>query len=64
MCMQCMMGAMTAGASASGLRAWLGRRSFTWLTPKRLRFVTVVLLLAALTASSLLLGGSSTPSHA
>jgi hypothetical protein len=62
--MQCMMGAMTAGASATGIRSWLARRSFSWLTPRRLRMITAGLLLAALVASSVVLGGSSGPSHA
>jgi hypothetical protein len=64
MCMQCMMGAMTAGASATGARSWLAHRGFSWLTPRRLRLLTVALLLGALVASSVLLGGSSAPSHA
>lgn len=31
MCMQCMMGAMSAGATATGLRAWLVARQPRWL---------------------------------
>jgi hypothetical protein len=64
MCIQCMMGAMTAGASATGIRSWLAQRSFSWLTPRRLRVITAGLLCAALVASSVLLGGSSATSHA
>ena len=64
MCIQCMMGAMTAGASATGIRSWLAQRSFNWLTPRRLRVISAGLLLVALVASSVLLGGSSAPSHA
>jgi hypothetical protein len=57
--MQCMMGAMTAGAGATGARAWLAQRGFSWLTPKRMRLVTVALLAAALVASSVLVSGST-----
>ena len=58
MCMQCMATAMTSMAGANGIRAWLGRRAFAWLTPARLRRVTVVLFGAALLASALLMSGS------
>lgn len=58
--MQCMATAMTAGAAASGARAWLGTRSFKWLTPARLRRVTISLFAAGLVASALLVSGSGT----
>ena len=58
MCIQCMMGAMTASASATGIRAWLAQRGWSWLTPRRLRFVTVGLLAAALVVSAVGFGGS------
>jgi hypothetical protein len=58
MCIQCMMGAMTATASATGVRAWLAQREWTWLTPKRLRLATVALLAAALVVSAVGFGGS------
>jgi hypothetical protein len=51
MCMQCMMGAMAAGASASGLRAWLVARAPRWLTPRRRRFATRGLLMAGVLAA-------------
>jgi hypothetical protein len=59
MCVQCMMGAMTAGASATGARSWLGTRRWSWLTQQRLRRITFVLLTAALIAASTLLSGST-----
>ena len=59
MCVQCMMGAMTAGAAASGTRSWLATRCWAWLTPERMRAVTVALLVAALVASATVLAGSS-----
>ena len=59
MCMQCMAGAMTAGAAATGSRAWLAAYAPRWLTPRRLRAVTVTLLGAALLLSASLLSGSA-----
>jgi hypothetical protein len=61
MCMQCMAGAMTATAGAAGIRAWLATRAFAWLTPRRLRALTLVLIGGALIASTLLVSGSSPP---
>jgi hypothetical protein len=60
MCLQCMMGAMTATASATGIRAWIAQRNWKWLTPKRLRAVTVALLAAGLIVSAVGFGGSGT----
>jgi hypothetical protein len=58
MCMQCMATAMTAVGAASGTRAYLGSRRYAWLTPKRLRVVTVLLAIGAVLASATLVGGS------
>jgi hypothetical protein len=63
MCMQCMAGAMTAVGSASGIRAWVANRHFAWLTPSRLRAVTIVLFAAAMIASATLVSGSAAPPH-
>jgi hypothetical protein len=60
MCMQCMAGAMTAVGAASGTRAYLSHRRFQWLTPRRLRVITIALVVAALVASATLVSGSST----
>jgi hypothetical protein len=54
MCMQCMMGAMAAGASASGLRAWLATWAPRWLTPRRQRFATRGLLVAGVLAAGVI----------
>jgi hypothetical protein len=59
MCVQCMMGAMTAGAGATGARSWLATRRWSWLTPQRLRHITFGLLTVALIAASTLLSGST-----
>jgi hypothetical protein len=58
MCMQCMMGAMTAGAAATGTRSWLATRRWAWLTPVRLRRITIGLLVVALVASATVLSGT------
>ena len=56
--MQCMMGAMSAGAAASGTRSWLATRRWAWLTPVRLRRITIALITGALMASATVLSGS------
>ncbi len=58
MCMQCMAGAMTAGAGATGIRAWLATRGYAWLTPRRLKAATVALVAAGVVVASVALGGS------
>lgn len=62
MCAQCMAAAATAGAAATGARVWLASRSPAWLTQRRLRVATGVLL-----ASGVLVAGTqltATPSLA
>jgi hypothetical protein len=55
-----MAGAMTAVGAASGTRAYLSHRRFLWLTPRRLRAITIALVVAALVASATLVSGSTT----
>lgn len=59
MCAQCMAAATTAAAGATGLRAWLATRGWSWLTPTRLRRATAAILVAALVLSAT--GSSATP---
>jgi hypothetical protein len=59
MCMQCMASAMTAVGAASGTRAYLGSCRASWLTARRLRLITIGLMVAALFASATLVSGSS-----
>jgi hypothetical protein len=61
MCMQCMASAMAAVGTASGTRAYVASRGFSWLTPARLRTLTIVLALAALSVSAILVSGSGQP---
>ena len=58
MCAQCMMGAATAAAGVSGIRAWLATRGYSWLTPRTMRFATGSLIAAGVIASSVGLSGT------
>ena len=53
-----MASAMTAVGAASGTRAYLGSRRYVWLTPKRLRAITILLAIGAVLASATLVSGS------
>jgi hypothetical protein len=57
--MQCMMTAMGATASATGIRSFIAAKHLSWLTPRRLRAITVVLLASALIVSATLVSGST-----
>jgi hypothetical protein len=59
MCMQCMMGAMSAGATVGSARSWLATRRWAWLTPLRLRRITIAMIAAGLMLSATVLSGSS-----
>jgi hypothetical protein len=48
-----MAAAATAAAGASGMRAWLAARGFSWVTPRRLRWITGSLLALALTFAAI-----------
>ena len=61
MCMQCVAAAMGSTAAATGTRSYVAARHFAWVTPQRLRTITVALLGAAAIASSLVASGSTTP---
>jgi Rad3-related DNA helicase len=43
---------------ASGTRAYLGSRRFSWLTPRRLKAITFALAAGAIVASATLVSGS------
>jgi hypothetical protein len=47
MCAQCMAGAATAAAAASGIRAYVAARRPSWLTPARLRRASGALIAVA-----------------
>ena len=52
--LQCMMGAMSAGAAATGLRAWLVARAPGWMTPTRRRRLTGALLVGGVLAAGVI----------
>jgi hypothetical protein len=58
MCAQCMSTAMAAVGTASGLRAFVASRRYSWLTPRRLRALTIALAIGAVIASATLVSGS------
>ena len=58
MCAQCVMGATTAAAGATGIRAWLATRTYSWLTPRRMRFATMALIGSGLIGASVGLSGT------
>jgi|1185.fasta_scaffold33569_2 hypothetical protein len=58
MCVQCMFTAMSSVAAASGTRTWLTRKRADWLTPNRLRFITIALFVAAVLVAGTMSGSS------
>jgi hypothetical protein len=58
MCAQCMATAMTAVGAASGARAYLGSRRFSWLTLRRLKTIPFALAAGAIVASATRVSGS------
>jgi len=54
-----MLTAMSSVAAASGTRSWLGRKRTEWLTPKRLRFITVALFTGAVLVAGTLSGSGA-----
>jgi hypothetical protein len=59
MCAQCMATAAAAVGSASGIRGWLVARGFTWLTPRRLRAITIGLMVLAVLGAGTMSGSGS-----
>ncbi len=55
---------MAAMAGASGTRSWLQGHHMSWLTPSRLRAITIALFVLAFVISSVALSGSGAVAHA
>ncbi|MGA9315933.1 MAG: hypothetical protein WBV77_15045 [Solirubrobacteraceae bacterium] len=53
---------MAAASAASGLRTWLQTHNLGWLTPKRLRAITIGAMCAAGLVSTVGVSGSTPPS--
>jgi hypothetical protein len=52
---------MAAASAASGFRSWLQNHRLGWLTPRRLRALTVAAMCAAGLFSTVTISGSSAP---
>jgi hypothetical protein len=50
---------MAAASAATGFRSWLQTHSYGWLTPRRLRRLTVAAMCAATLVSTVGISGSS-----
>jgi len=59
MCVGC---AMCAASAATGFRTWLQTHHFGWLTPRRLRALTIGAMCAAGLVSTIGFSGSTVPS--
>ena len=53
MCLQCMTYAAASVGAAGGLRAWVAARQPSWVTPRRLRILTAILLTLAVLAAGM-----------
>ncbi|HWG07671.1 MAG TPA: hypothetical protein VN672_01555 [Solirubrobacteraceae bacterium] len=58
MCAGC---AIAAASAATGFRSWLQNHQFGWLTPKRMRAMTIAAMCAAGLVSTVGLSGSTPP---
>jgi hypothetical protein len=62
MCVGC---AITAASAATGFRTWLQNHHFGWLTPRRMRSLTIAAMcLAALVSTVGISGSTPAPAHA
>jgi hypothetical protein len=59
MCMQCMAQALGATATAGSVRQYVFARHFSWLTPRRRKALTGLLLAGLLVGSSVGVDGST-----
>jgi hypothetical protein len=55
---------LLAASAASGFRSWLQNSGLRFLTPKRLRALTIAAIAAAAIISSVGFSGSTAPAHA
>jgi hypothetical protein len=54
---------MGAASAATGFRTWLQTHNFSWLTPKRMRALTIGAMCAAGLVSTVGVSGATPPSH-
>jgi hypothetical protein len=55
---------MAAASAATGFRTWLQTHHFGWLTPKRMRSLTIGAMCAAGLVSTIGFSGSTSPASA
>jgi len=55
---------MAAASAATGFRTWLQSHRFSWLTPRRLRSLTLAAMCAAGVVSTIGFSGSTPPNVA
>jgi hypothetical protein len=55
---------MCAASAATGFRTWLQTHHFGWLTPRRMRALTITAMCAAGLVSTIGFSGSTAPAHA
>jgi hypothetical protein len=60
MCAACAAAAM---AGATGVRSWLQAHHLGWLTPRRMKAITIALFAAATLVASVGLSGSTAPAN-
>jgi hypothetical protein len=53
---------MAAASAATGFRSWLQSHHFGWLTPRRMRALTLAAMCAAALVSTIGFSGSTPPS--
>ena len=61
MCAGC---AMAAASAATGFRTWMQSHPIPWLTPKRMRALTIAAMCAAGIVSTIGFSGSTAPAQA
>jgi hypothetical protein len=55
---------MAAASTATGLRTWLQTHHFGWLTPRRMRALTIAVMSGAAIFSTIGFSGSTPPTQA
>jgi hypothetical protein len=55
---------MAAASAASGFRTWMQTHSYGWLTPRRMRRLTIGAMCAAGVVSTIGFSGSTPAAHA
>jgi hypothetical protein len=55
---------MAAASAATGFRTWLQTHHFGWLTPRRMRALTLAAMIAAGLVSTVGISGSTAPASA